>query len=592
MDLLSFFAHPVVVWLLAAVLVAITVAIAWCWRSIAMPAVARLQDATETIERVHGRAAYEQHYQRLAGDIATQLRSVPSWSRAWTDYQSTLQIMDRGDGVKVVAGEHDPADFFSVTLMDRDHSMHWFRSLPNYLVGLGLCFTFLGIIIVIYQAANSLGADADSTIGALRQLLYAASLKFVTSFTGVSCSIGFSIYFRVHCARIERALDVFCSVLRNRILVLNPSTLLQIDLQQSRRQTTLLGSLASNIAMGLGEKMNEIAEQDRRALDRLEKKLEEAIEQGRENTSTTVAAIRELRERVGQINEETMGRLVDATLKSLDSALQSSLRHISKTLEGVGDRMEGTQRHFEEINRSVAQLKAGYHEIGEEVRTRAEEVSDLLINAENQIEIHLKGAATAAASVENTFISIFSDAEGLEKLSSGIAITAHELGAATSGWSALNRDLSGAAGTLVGASTATQSAAEALEETWQAQVSRLDGIDSHLGITIAAVQTHFDAYGIRMREFTSEFEKTMTNTLDAFGVTIQSLGDAPERLGAAAEGMKQVAEDASKALAPLLDLRLLADVMKASVKALSLAVSQADCAPVVEEPAVEEPVTS
>ncbi|RYD76652.1 MAG: hypothetical protein EOP84_16580, partial [Verrucomicrobiaceae bacterium] len=250
MDLTSLLVHPATAWVFATALVSVSLIAAKRWHRIAARAVTQLSLATETLERVHGQAAFEQNRQQIVADVSAHFNAVPSWRRAWERCHQSFQIMERADGAKVVAGEYSPGEFFHAGVLYRDHSMHWFRGLSNYLVGMGLCFTFLGIIIVIRHAADSLGSESDAATQslALRQLLSATSLKFVTSLCGVFCSIAYSIFFRAKCAAIDCALDSFCYALGSRIFLLNPATLLQMNLQQARRQSASLGTLASNIA--------------------------------------------------------------------------------------------------------------------------------------------------------------------------------------------------------------------------------------------------------------------------------------------------------------------------------------------------------
>ena len=63
---------------------------------------------------------------------------------------------------------------------------------PNTFVGIGLLVTFLGLTVVVYDAAIAIEAaatDVDKVLKALENLLTVASIKFLTSVSGIGCSI-------------------------------------------------------------------------------------------------------------------------------------------------------------------------------------------------------------------------------------------------------------------------------------------------------------------------------------------------------------------------------------------------------------------
>ena len=63
---------------------------------------------------------------------------------------------------------------------------------PNTFVGIGLLVTFLGLTVAVYDTAraiNHASTDVDEVLKALENLLTVASIKFLTSVSGIGCSI-------------------------------------------------------------------------------------------------------------------------------------------------------------------------------------------------------------------------------------------------------------------------------------------------------------------------------------------------------------------------------------------------------------------
>lgn len=134
-------------------------------------------------------------------------------------------------------------------LLERNIHVTLFRAFPNYLVGVGLCITFLGLAVVIGNASHVLdqGNGGDSTF-ALRNLLVAASSKFWSSLAAVSLSILYGIWFRSSSQRMEREVALLARDLESCVRVLSPEELQYESLQRLRK----CEEYQSVTAMGIG----------------------------------------------------------------------------------------------------------------------------------------------------------------------------------------------------------------------------------------------------------------------------------------------------------------------------------------------------
>jgi hypothetical protein len=107
--------------------------------------------------------------------------------RSWKLYRATL---DRSEGERVAA-PFSPGRYFDLkALQFSGLRLRMFMGLPNDFVGIGLVFTFLGLVAGLYFASKSMmSADLNAARGALELLLHAATFKFLTSITGIGLSL-------------------------------------------------------------------------------------------------------------------------------------------------------------------------------------------------------------------------------------------------------------------------------------------------------------------------------------------------------------------------------------------------------------------
>ena len=115
----------------------------------------------------------------------------------WSEF--TESLVHSNDNNTPVRNSHSAAFFFNEdTIILPNYSAATYAATPNYLTGLGILGTFVGLAGGIYLASAGLsgGFDADNTEKlrtALNQLLSGAGLAFWTSIVGLFCSLVFSV---------------------------------------------------------------------------------------------------------------------------------------------------------------------------------------------------------------------------------------------------------------------------------------------------------------------------------------------------------------------------------------------------------------
>jgi hypothetical protein len=169
------------------------------WQRIA-PAVRDLRTVTAQLQVIDG---------KLTGDatllaIDNVMSRFKLVSKSWALYRATLIPQ----GGRVVS-QFQPALYFNMRMLEQAGvRLRSFMSLPNDFVGLGLVFTFLGLVAGLYFASRSMmSADLKTARDALVQLLHAATFKFLTSITGIGMSLFISLVQRIMLDRIDARLS-------------------------------------------------------------------------------------------------------------------------------------------------------------------------------------------------------------------------------------------------------------------------------------------------------------------------------------------------------------------------------------------------
>ena len=143
-----------------------------------------------------------------------------------------------------------PADF--INIHDAEHSgldIKWFHSLSAVYVGVGLLFTFAGLVAALYFSSAAINAvistaaapdggshDADVQ-RALAQLLNTATFKFLTSIAGLGCSIVLAYLDGRWRAKIQHGFDELCRELERCTVMVTPESI-------AERQYRMLGDIA------------------------------------------------------------------------------------------------------------------------------------------------------------------------------------------------------------------------------------------------------------------------------------------------------------------------------------------------------------
>jgi hypothetical protein len=117
----------------------------------------------------------------------------------------------------------DPAKYFNEKYLISPHiNLNLYQAIPNIFVGIGIWFTFIGLVAALWFASKGVAAtDIIQAQAALKDLLHAATFKFVTSIAGLLVSLVFSWREKKQVYKLQQRLNNFCIKLESCLIKQN-----------------------------------------------------------------------------------------------------------------------------------------------------------------------------------------------------------------------------------------------------------------------------------------------------------------------------------------------------------------------------------
>lgn len=279
-------------------------------------------------------------------EISEKFAADPVIGEAWAEWRTTL-IMPSSDMAPVRASVR-PGDYISTELLRHpkigiNPRLH--AAFPNYLVGVGLLLTFIGLSLALGAAGGIVGGDKVQRDLGLRNLLDASSAKFIFSLVGLLCSISYGVARGQFMLKVDQALDAFLVTLERRIPLATAATLQaeanELLLKSYNAQTVFNNELAVNMGQSLSAAL------DTRLGEHIGP-LREAIERLSQGLSTK--------------GEDTMRQMLETFLDGLRGGTDDQMHKVAETLQALGTSMTQIQSGMAEaadrMSRAADQMAA------------------------------------------------------------------------------------------------------------------------------------------------------------------------------------------------------------------------------------------
>jgi hypothetical protein len=235
------------------------------------PVLRGLDDAIAAVEESEGPGAFRRRF----GAAFQRLAENPVIGEVWRAYAPTIAP---APGQEDALGyTRRPQESINEGLLAlAGVNLRFYHAVPNLLVGTGLLFTFLGLVAALYFASRGVAAAAvQEAQAALRELLSAATFKFVTSIAGLGSSMLFSWREKALLYRLQRKLAYLCAALEARMVPLTAESIGIAQLAELREQRQELQKLGRNLLVRVPETVErQLLDELRIELPRRERDLE------------------------------------------------------------------------------------------------------------------------------------------------------------------------------------------------------------------------------------------------------------------------------------------------------------------------------
>jgi ABC-type transporter Mla subunit MlaD len=276
----------------------------------------------------------------------------------WDAYQRSMQLpnehfqLNEGEAPSLRNTMQVKSIFNMEEIIERQINIRLFTSVPNMLTGLGLLFTFVGLVIGISGASSGLSsADAEAARQSLNPLLKGASIAFSTSIVGIICSMIFSIIEKNRFFKLENEVKQFSSYLATHIDFIDSDKLAAMQLTAIEAQTKALANFQVDQQRITDETIRRVSEEFRETLlDNAGSEIKELatlISEMNQSMGSNLASFTDNQIKVGNATEELTNTLqksiVSVTDQLRNSAVEMGVREedrisrVVKTFENAGN---------------------------------------------------------------------------------------------------------------------------------------------------------------------------------------------------------------------------------------------------------------
>ena len=178
----------------------------------------------------------------------------------WSEF--TESLVHSNDNNTPVRNSHSAAFFFNEdTIILPNYSAAGYTATPNYLTGLGILGTFIGLAggISLASAGLSGGFDADNTEKlrtALNQLLSGAGLAFMTSIVGLIFSLIFAVCEKYIVRNLQKHLGDFVNALDERVHLITSEDMSRQQLALQEEQRDLMQVFVDHVGQNISDAIN------------------------------------------------------------------------------------------------------------------------------------------------------------------------------------------------------------------------------------------------------------------------------------------------------------------------------------------------
>ena len=373
----------------------------WFWLHHIAPWLKSLKRAEARVAEAADAAAFLDRF----ADIDAAIGDDERLGHGWGEFRESLIIPEGGNARGVIRNTARPQLYLNVpAAVEAGLPLPSYLALPNVFVGLGLLFTFIGLVAALHFAAEGVtSADVAEAQQSLQSLLKAATFKFMTSITGVFISLALSWFFRGLVRKLQMRFEGLCTALEKRLDYVSAASLADEQLQELSRQTLQLERFNTDFAVELAQVLD----------DRLNRTFTASLAQA---VQPVVQAVEGLSGNMGSMNQGA----IESMIRDFQTGLKQSAG------DELGSVVSALGQVRETLERASAGLQANGADFGSRLDRAAEQIEERLDKATRSMSDGLAGTMTEI--MGSVTAAVGQVRETLERASAGLQANGADFG--------------------------------------------------------------------------------------------------------------------------------------------------------------------
>ena len=342
--------------------------------------------AIATVRRATANAGWSAEDMLAAADEA--LSNNAFLAELWRPYRAALRPDPRLESRFV--NPVDPQAWFAYERLPGRGYEKWASTLAGVTLTLGLLFTFVGLTAALFKVGD-VGTDTTKLREAISEILRISSAKFITSMAGILAYIAWTLVARSYASVQAKLAHRLASAIQGLSAPITPESILLDGLEESRRQTSRLKTLADDMAVALDASLNKVLGA---RLDGLPALFGDALQPALERSvRPVVEAIQGMGGSIGDGNQAALERMIGelrtevansagTEMRMLSEAMREAAGELSAAKSGIGS---GGTEFGEAIARAAEQMSASTERMSEAMGGRAMEIDQRMASIEGAL---------------------------------------------------------------------------------------------------------------------------------------------------------------------------------------------------------------
>ena len=301
-------------------------------------------------------------------------------------------------------------------------------SLPSNLTGLGITFTFMGLVIGVTSASSSLsnvitGAESN-LLAMIEPLLQGAGLAFATSLAGLFGSLVYSVGSQRSANALQVEIDKWNQTLDEICPVMSPAELQMIMITQNEKQVGQMELLPQQVSSSIGDGISQIMHDIVSQMELLPQQVSSGIGDRLSQIMEDIrAGIKERDESSAQIMATKFNRMVEAfnqnisemslsfnqsldfMAHSFDTSINKLTNNFNRSIRQMaGDEMELFANQLKTLHQEYVEAQKQIIEQKDQFLTKSTDHAVHAFNQTNEMAALLEKCTTQIASLTGDIV--------------------------------------------------------------------------------------------------------------------------------------------------------------------------------------------